>query len=183
MGAPANVKSVIKRYNNCPLEIQNYFSAFPSLAQDHDWEVSLSYQFGLVERAHNMALYCGVVKLHRVATELARKAIEAQHITRDHFKEICKTIFGKNVKKPIAERLNSASTIRDKVLHGKAATPAEMRQAVVEVLDYATEFNDFVNSIGGFRPFGQLKGFKGRAKSLPKSTSRWVLKGVGFNGV
>ena len=183
MGAPATYRGVINHYKKCPQEIQDYFSAFPKLAEEHDWEVSLSYQFGLVERAHNMALYCGVVKLHQVDAGLARQAIEAQHITREYFRELFKTIFGKHVRKPIAEKLNSASSIRDKVLHGKTANPSEMRHAVVDVLNYATEFNDFVHSIGGFRPFGPLSGFKGRAKPLPKSTSRWVLKGVGFNGV
>lgn len=52
----------------------------------------------------------------------------------------------------------------------------------MDILDYATGFNDFVYGIAGLRPFGQLKGFKGRAASLEKSTSRWVLRGVGFDG-
>jgi len=182
VASPATWKGVVAHYRECPDDVQSYFDAIPGLVEAYSWEVSLSYQFGRVELAHNMTLYCGVVKLHQVDSQLARVAVEAHHITRDHFKELFKTIFGKRIRKSIAERLEKASEVRDKVLHGKSATPRDLRQAVVDVLDYSVEFNDFVQSIAGFRPFGPLRGFKGRAKPLGKSTSRWVLRGVGFEG-
>lgn len=182
MATPATWKAVVSHYDNCPAEVRGYFDALPGLVRDYGWEVTLSYQFGRVELAHNMTLYCGVVKLHQVDAQLARRAVESHHITRDHFKELFETIFGKKIRKSIADRLEQASKARDKVLHGKTAEPKDLRQAVVEVLDYSVDFNDFVQSIAGFRPFGSLRGFKGRAKPLGKSTSRWVLRGVGFNG-
>ena len=180
MTTPASWKSVVSHYKTMPKEVQRYFGALPSLVKDYSWEVPLSYQFGRVELAHNMTLYCGVVKLHKVDATLARKAIEAQHITRDHFKDLFETIFGRKLRPAILKKLESASKARDKVLHGKAATPAELRKSVVDVLDYSSDFNSFVDKHAGFRPFGPLKGFKGRAKPLGKSTSRWVLRGVGF---
>lgn len=182
MATPASWKSVVAHYNKAPPEVQSYFDAIPGLVKDYSWEVCLSYQFGRVELAHNMTLYCGVVKLHKVESTLARKAVEAHHITREHFKELFETIFDKRLRPGITKKLDDASKARDKVLHGKSTTPAELRKAVVDVLDYASDFNSFVDKNAGFMPFGPLKGFKGRAKPLEKSTSRWVLRGVGFNG-
>jgi len=38
--------------------------------------------------------------------------------------------------------------------------------------------NEFVFQIAGFKPFGSLKGFKGRAEPLDKATTKWLLKGM-----
>lgn len=65
-----------------------YFGDLPALIKDFPWEVSISYQFGRVELAHNMTLYYGVVKLHRADASLARTAVERRHITRDGFKAL-----------------------------------------------------------------------------------------------
>ena len=176
-------KSILRRYERAPPEVQFYFDALPSLVRDYSLDVCLSYLFGRIELAHNMALYCGVVKLHKVDAPLARKAIDSHHISRDEFKALFATIFGKRIGRPILDEIEAASKVRDKVLHGKSYTEAELRGAVVDVIDYATKFNDLVFGIAGFKPFGSLKGFKGRAKSLEKSTSRWVLRGVGFGSM
>lgn len=182
MATPGTWNDVVKRYDAAPKDVRDYFDALPSLIENYTLDIPLAYQFSCVELAHTMALYCGVVKLHKVDATLARKAVESQHITRQHFSELFETIYGKKVEGSIAKKLNKASAIRDKVLHGKAVTPKELRNAIVDVVDYATEFNDFVQVISGLRPFGKIKGFKGRAKPLEKSTSRWVLRGVSFNG-
>lgn len=127
-----------------------------------------------------MTLYCGVVKLHKVEASLARIAIDNQHITRDGFKELFKAIFGKPLKKSVIGKIEEAEGIRDKILHGKNTTEGDKRKAVIDILEYAKAFNDELYSVAGFRPFGSLQGFKGRATPLDKSTSRWVLKGIGF---
>ena len=40
--------------------------------------------------------------------------------------------------------------------------------------------NDWVYQAAGVRPFGDKRGFKGRAEALDKSTTRWILKGMGL---
>lgn len=55
-----------------------------------------------------------------------------------------------------------------------------MRKTVLDVLLYAKKFNEFIYGIGSFKPFGSLIGFKGGTKTLDDSTSRWILKGIGF---
>ena len=73
-----------------------------------------------------------------------------------------------------------AEEIRDKVMHGKTTTDKEKREALASIIEYAERFNALVSGIAAFRPFGDLRGFKGRGQSLDKSTSRWLLKGMGF---
>ncbi len=46
-------------------------------------------------------------------------------------------------------------------MHGKEVTEKEKRQAIVDVIDYADDLNEFVKSIAGFRPFGDMRGYKG----------------------
>jgi hypothetical protein len=60
-------------------------------------------------------------------------------------------------------------------------TEADKRKAALDLIHYAEMFNNKMQEIAGFRPFGSLQGFKGRGQSLDKSTSRWVLKGIGFS--
>ena len=78
------------------------------------------------------------------------------------------------------DKIAEAEKVRDLILHGKQVSEVDKRKAVVDVLEYAKSFNAEVSRIAGFKPFGSLKGFKGRGQPLDKSTSRWVLKGVGL---
>lgn len=180
MAVPGTWRGLVSRYSSCSNEVRDYFRHFPSLAKDYPWDVSISYMFGLVELAQNMTLYCGVVKLHRVNVTMARTAINNHHITRDGFKILYKSIFGKALKSSVSKKIAEAEKIRDKILHGKSVSEADKRKAVIDVLEYAEAFNSELNAVANLTPFGSLKGFKGRATSLDKSTSRWVLKGIGF---
>lgn len=182
MAAPATWRGVINGYYNpCEKDLKEYFYHLPSLAQNYPWDVSISYLFSRVELAHNMTIYCSVVKLHRVDSELAKIAVNKQHMTREGFRELFKSITGKSVRKDALNLIKEAEEIRDQILHGKSVTEEQKRKAVCDIIEYAKKFNDEVSSICGFKPFGSLTGFKGRAESLDKSTSRWVLKGIGFD--
>lgn len=66
------------------------------------------------------------------------------------------------------------------MVHGKAVTDTELRSAIADVLDYAVLFNADVDAAAGFKPFGDMRGFKGRADSLDKRTTKWVMRGLGF---
>lgn len=182
VNGPASEKAVIKAYTAAPSEVQAYFQHLPDLIEAFPWEVSLSYLFHRVELAHSQCLYCGVVKLHKADAGLARTAVNSQHLTRDGFQEFFKAIFGATLGRPLRDRLADAERIRDKVLHGKSATPVEQRKAIVDVIEYASSFNEQVQERARFKPFSNdLRGFKGRARSLDKATSRWLLKGIGFS--
>lgn len=183
VGGPRSWRAVVKDFETAPRETQEYFKHLPKLAKEFPWDVALSYLFARVELAHNMAIYCGVVKLHRANADLARRAVEKQYMKRAEFKKLFKTIFGKEIKEAIWQKFERAASIRDKVMHGKPVAAADKRKAVVDIISYAQQFNKFVSNAAGFKPFGSLRGFKGRGKRLDKSTTRWLLKGMGFEAI
>lgn len=132
------------------------------------------------EKAQNRALYCGVVKLHCADSTVADAAVNCQYLTRDGFLALYKNVFGHPLSAATSAKIKDAEKIRDRVVHGKAVSDPDLRQAIVEVLEYAAAMNTDINSIAGFKPFGDLRGFKGRAQGLAKPTTRWLLKGLGF---
>ncbi len=172
---------LLNHYASRPPEVRWYFEHLPKLVSEFPLDVALAYVFAQVELAHNMALYCGVAKLHSADTDVARRAVNAHHMTRDDFRAKFETVFGKPIPSATSELLVKAEAARDRVMHGKEATDDQKRNAIAQVLTYAAELNDLINSLGGPKPFGDLRGFKGRGQPLPKSTSRWLLKGMGFN--
>ena len=143
-------------------------------------EVSLAYLFFRVELAHRDTLYCGAVKLHHTDAAMTRRIIQTHHLTRNDFKLLFESLFGKPIKESAAAKIKAAESIRDKVMHGSEPTEANMRHAIVDVLDYVEEFNEHVFSLAGFYPFGDLRGFHGRGERLSPATTRLVLKGIGF---
>ena len=70
--------------------------------------------------------------------------------------------------------------VRNRILHGQNVEEKDFRKAVVAIIEYAEEFNQKFYDLGGFRPFGRIQGFKGAGAYMEKSTSRWVLKGIGL---
>ena len=180
MPIPGSWKGIVNRLNGSPGRVSGYFPHLPGLLKDYPLDVSISYLFGRVELAQNNSLYCGMVKLHRVDMELARKAVDLHPIFRADFRQFYEAIFGKKPKATTFEKLEEAEAIRDRIVHGKPASARDKRKAIVDIIEFAERFNDDVNAIAGFQPFGDLRGFKGRGQPLNKSTSRWILKGIGF---
>ena len=90
------------------------------------------------------------------------------------------TFFGRKIPDDMYSKLEKGEAVRDKIAHGMKWTPKEAREGLTSVFDFAAEFNEFVYQHGGFRPFGNLTGYKGRKEPLPKSTTRWILRGMGI---
>lgn len=180
MGSVDSYKGVLKRYEASTEQVRWYFDQFPGLIGNFPYEVTLAYLFLSTEKAHNRALYCGVVKLHRADSEIADRVMNTHHMIRDGFLELYKNVFGHALSAATVAKIKDAEKIRDRVIHGKDVTAPELRQALVDVIEYAEALNIDVAAIGGFEPFGNLRGFKGRGEPLDKSTTRWLLKGLGF---
>jgi hypothetical protein len=174
-------KAVLKHYAGCSEEVRRFFPHLPQLiVPELPWEVGIAYQFIRVETGQNRAIYGGVVKLHRADAQIANSMLNTLHITRASFLELVETIFERPLPAATIALLKTAEKVRDKTVHGKDVAEPEARQAIVDVLDYATAVNAFVQSIAKFEPFGSMQGFKGAAQPLGKSTTRWLLKGMGF---
>lgn len=181
MSTVRTVNGVLRRYDLAPHRIRDYFKHAPTLVRDYPLEVCLSYMFSQVEVAHNMTLYCGAVKLHKADSNLTWEAIRRQHITREGFQRLFEEIYGARIPAASLTPLSAAEKVRDQVMHGKRPSEADKRAAVANVIEYAEKLNEYLSSKAGLRPFGVLRGFKGRAKPLDKKTTRWILKGIGFD--
>ena len=180
MADPANYRQLLTFFREKPDHIQNYFSNFPGLVEDYEWEISISYVFARIEVAKHTTLYCGLVKRHWADAELTRSTLDRDHITRERFRSLFKTVFGKPIPDAIAAKLAAAESVRDRVAHGKQLKPVQARRGLADAFDFAEEFSEFVQQLAGFCPFGDLRGFKGRLETLPKETTRWVLRGMGI---
>jgi hypothetical protein len=173
-------KAVLKRFEQSTPSVKWYLDQMPSLIKGFPWEVSLAWVFLRVEQAHHRALYCGVVKRHRADCEIAERAINGHHMTRQGFNELFANVFGCELSEVTSKKIAKAELVRDRVIHGKDVKDAAMRNALVDVIEYAELLNAEVKGHVCVEPFGRLTGFKGRGKPLDKSTSRWLLKGIGF---
>jgi len=168
-------------FNGLPPDVRRYFEHLPALIESLPLDVALSYVFARVELAHNMALYCGITKLHRASSEMAYHAVQKHHMTRAEFRAKYAVIYGNEITDVVANLLTHAEGVRDHVMHGKSATDDQKRNAIANVLRYAVGFNECTVALHGPKPFGDLRGYKGAAQALDKSTTRWMLKGMGFN--
>lgn len=174
-------KAIIKHYDTLPPEVQKFFEHTPKLVREFDYQVAIGYVFLKTELGLNRSIYCGVVKLHHGDAELCRRIVNVQHMTRDGFLKLFKNVYGKELPKPIRDKIKDAEKVRDRVLHGKEVKDSEMRKSICAVLDYAHDMNTFLEIEAGFKPFGgDLRGFKGAGKPLDKKTTRWILKGMEF---
>ena len=145
--------------------------------------LSISYVFTRVERAKRRTLYCGIAKLHWCEASVTNALVDREHLTRSRFIELFKTIFARPIPVDLVKKLKDAEAVRDRAAHGSRDwTEAQARKCLIDVIDFAVGFNEFVKEEAGFRPFGDLRGFKGRASPLPKATTMWVLKGMGVGG-
>jgi len=81
----------------------------------------------------------------------------------------------------LTSKIKGAEKTRNDVAHGKNVTDKRMRQALYDMIEYAEAFNEWTNENERFRPFGDLRGVKGRGAALNAKTTFWVLKGMGFS--
>lgn len=173
--------ALTKFYEARTEEVRGYFEYLPKIIGNSiPYEVSIAYVFLKMEQAQNRALYGGVVKLHRADSKFAARIMNYQHLTRDGFQIIFKNVFGHALSKEAANKIIEAEKVRDKVIHGKSVADNDLREAIADVLEYAELFNEDVNNKAGFKPFGSMKGFKGRAEPLDVRTTKWLMRGLGF---
>jgi hypothetical protein len=172
------------QHASLPEEIRAFFPEVPELIDSSfSLDILLAYLFFRIEQGQRLTLYCGARKLHRTESTLTWKAIDSHDLTRAGFRDLFRTIYGFDMDKAAADSLADAEKIRDKLMHGKVLTEKDKREAISKVMHYAKEVNDLiaVKKSLGFKPFcGDLRGFVGRLEPLDRSTTRWILKGMGF---
>ena len=177
----SSYKGLLKKFKGCSPAVQDYFSGLGGLLNDqYIYEIAIAFLFLRTEKAHHRALYGGAVRLRRAEKDVTMRVVNAQHLSHDQFLILFHNIFGHELSKSTIAHLNRARKVRNKVVHGKSVADAEMRKAIVEILEYAEAMNREMESEGSFKPFGDMRGFKGRGQSLDAETTKWLLKGLGF---
>lgn len=180
MNAPASYKTVIKKYKACPKTIVDFYDGFEGLVTDYVYEVSVAFVFLKLEQAYNRSLYGGVRKLHRVNAQMAAAVMSKQHLTREGYLELFKNVFGQDLDSSVVEKIKFAEKVRDKIIHGKSVSDSDKRRCLSDVFDYSVEIENEVLQLASFSPFADMRGITGQAKGLDKTTSRWLMKGLGF---
>lgn len=182
---PAQRRGLKTLHGTMPAEVQKFFADLPALIEsDFSLNIVLAYVFFRIEQGQRQALYCGARKLHRTESTLTWKAIDLHDLTREGFKELFETIYGFPVSTDAADCLADAQSVRDDLMHGRDPSEARQREALCKAMHYAKEMNELiaVTKNLGFRPFsGDLRGIVGALQPLDKSTTRWILKGMGFS--
>jgi hypothetical protein len=167
-------------YRKLPVEVREYFQHLPRLVDEFPLDVSVAYVLAQIESGQRVALYCGIRKLHKADKQITWKAVGSHHLSRAEFRAKFELIYGKAIPEATVRLATVAEAARDLVMHGKDVSDDDKRNGIAHALQYAAEINDLTVSCGGPAPFGDLRGFGGRGDSLDKSTSRWILKGMGF---
>lgn len=177
-------------YAGCSEEVQWYFEHVPKLLDDFpNMEVCLAYAFSQLEVGYVMALYVGAVRVHNVDTELARRAVEIEHISTEDWPRIYRAIFGFGPPRATGKDMEEARKTRNLILHGRAKVLSRteinkrVRQAIACVLHCADEINDQLEDKFQLKPFGNLAGFAGPPPRLKVGTSKLVLRGMGFKSM
>jgi hypothetical protein len=182
MANPKSYIGVIKHYQDKDKTIREYYEYLPSLIDDdYPFDVALSYLFARLELAQNMTIYCGIRKQHRTDVDLTDIAVENWDTTKETFESKFELVFGKPIPTTILAQRKDAQKARNNVMHGKSVDEASKRKAIADVLDYSESLNKFVQAQADFEPFGKLTGITGAASALDASTSRFVLRGMGFS--
>ena len=180
---PTQIKSkpgLKNAFSNCSQEVRDYFQHIPKLLDDFPMDVCLAYVFARLELGQNMALYCGAVRIHKANAEVAWNAVSTQHMNRESFVLLYKTVFDVDLPAAAHADLKNAETTRDMIMHGKKTSDDKTRNAIARVLEYAEEINKQLHAKHGLKPYGSLKGFAGKSRKLDERTSRFLLKGMGF---
>ncbi|MDU7463082.1 hypothetical protein [Haemophilus haemolyticus] len=174
-------KGILTKYQALPENIQKYFGHIPKLINDdYEYEIVIAYLFLKIEEGQNRLLYGGSVKCLGAEAEVATSIINYHHLKRNDFGKIYNNIFGCPLPENISKQLKKAENTRDRVVHGKKVKDDDLRDAIIDCFEYARLMNQEIATIAGFTPFGDMRGFKGRAESLNKNVTRILLKGVGF---
>jgi hypothetical protein len=104
-------------------------------------------------------------------------------MTRKKFKELFHNVLGVDIPEEALQMAEAAEKVRDLIVHGKSASSAEIWKAVQSLVDYSIKLNALVKVNARFEAFGDMRGVVGRrgATPLTQTTTRWVLKGMGFS--
>jgi hypothetical protein len=178
-----NTRKGLKKYfRSLPGNLRPHFEYFLKILDFKlPLEIAVAYVFYRIELAHRDTLHFGIIKKYRAEAGLVGEIIQKEYIERANFPRLLKNVLGIELPAAIKTKLEMAEGIRDKAMHGRRPTNAELRNAIKLALEYSHDYNKYVKRKAHFAPFGNLRGQAGGSdERLDRDTTRVVLKGLGF---
>lgn len=174
-------KTLRLRYDALSDPVRGFLSKIaPLLDSSSNYDIALAYCFMKIEEGHHRALYGGLIKKCKCDKKYANEVVSKEHMTREHFKNLFKNVFGKAVDAQAEKHHIAASKIRDGLIHGKTMSQAQLRSALSESLTYIQIVNDQVKGIASFEPYGRMQGVLSKSEVVDRATSVWIARGIGF---
>lgn len=181
---------IVRAFDAAPAEVRAFLVDLPRLVEDerlaHGLSAALAWGFHRMEVAHRRALHVGLVCIHGVAPELARRATREEHLSREHLHHLLREILRAPLPDEARRSLDTAASVRDDMLHGRDVSADSLRKALAALVAYAGAFDAFCReATEGVSPFAaepaDVEPPDGRR--LTTDTSRYVLRGMGFAAV
>ena len=181
--AGTHTSRIVREFNELPDKIKEYCSPMERLINDDElpWDAVIAYFFTLCEAAQRRTIYYGLVKLHGCSFDLTWQAVDGATFYKDEFRDYYRKVFGKKFPARLDKLMEAPSKVRNKIMHGSNASEADKKKATLDLIRYTKAYNDELEKVAGFEPFGSLQGKIKQKNKLNNSTTKWVLKGMGFS--
>lgn len=181
MSDAKSYKGLLKQFQALPDQTRSYLEGLESLlGTSKTFGVALAFVFMKLEEGNHRALKCGLVRIHKCNSKKVDDALEKQHFTRSYFRSVFKNVFSEEVERSLLDSVQTAERARDKLIHGKAATDADLRNGISNALKYVAGLGKYVEGKTQKNPFGDLRGLAGKSLLMEPVPSYWLLKGMGF---
>ena len=167
-----------KQYGELPEEVRNYFWKLESLLEDAELEIALAYLFMRLEQGRYRTVKCVLVRMMRCPAKLVDDSFKDFTFQRPTFRRLVKELIDVDIEQPPYSSLSSAEVVRDKLIHGRATTSEQLREALASGFSFVKAFGEVMKNKTGKNPFGNLKGLSSKTKMHPESQARWIIKGV-----
>ncbi len=174
-----------------------YFSSFNRFAvalkgNKHALSMLVVYLCMRIEQAQRRTLYCDMIKRYNIKKEVAHDTLDSLKLYRPQFFETYKKLAQEpyeNVTKTSISAetmalMSGTRKVRNAIVHGDDSiqgddgkiTDSKKATTIITLLEYAIELNKEVLYISKFQPFGDLRGFKGRAEPNDEAISKQILE-------
>ncbi|NNE36590.1 MAG: hypothetical protein HKN13_15255 [Rhodothermales bacterium] len=180
MALSAAKQAVVDAYNEATARTKEHFRHVPSLIEQYKPEVAVGYVFDCASAAHNATIVAGLVTKHKAHRAVAREVAVFQECAWDEFHYEYQTVFGSVIPEAVSILFGEANELRRALLSGKRVSSKDQCGLIIQMLQYADALDEFVYADARIHPFADLSSAKPRGSSLDKSSTRWVLKGMGF---
>lgn len=181
MTSPKSYNGLKSQYDALGEDVRSFLSKLGPLLDDgKNYDIALAYCFMKLEEGHHRALACGLVCIHNCDAATVGRELQRQQFTEEKYRSVFKNVFSEDIPNSAREDLARVQKIRNTLVHGKATTNPQLKEAVYHVFKYMTTVGAFVKDKTDKNPYGDLRGLSGRKTPLPTNSTIWILKGFGL---